>query len=75
MGEEFGLQVQVESPERRLSLGQVCAEMAPGPSSPYGSYIVPTNRRQLEASKSLEGRDQDWSLSVLAAVEGQLTGW
>lgn len=75
MVEEFGMQVQVESPERRLSLGQVCAEMAPGPSSRYGSYIVPTDRRQLEASKSLEGRDQDWSLSVLAAVEGQLTGW
>lgn len=67
--------MQVEPQERRLSLGQVCAEIAPGPSSPYSSYLVPTNCRQLAASKILEGKDQDWSLSVLAVVEGQLTGW
>lgn len=67
--------MQVEPQECRLSLGQVCAEMAPGPSSPYSSYIVPTNYRQLAASKILEGKDQVWSLSVLAAVKRQLTGW
>lgn len=59
----------------QLSLRQVCAAMAASPSSAYSSYIVPTNCKQLAASKILEGKSQDLSLSVLAAREWQLTGW
>lgn len=54
---------------------QVRAQMTSSPLAPYSSYIVPTNCRQPAASKILEGKSQDLSLSVLAVRERQLTSW